>query len=552
MSHGGDLGKTCKFGHTFKAWQGGKNEDVQEQIENGEIQKLEELDEEVDGGLMSLLSRWKYLKFRSSDQGTAYTGMWVAIDELDDKDYEVSKIKESIHVSPQSQVHAQFMERKQQAENNIKQTMQSYQQLQKQKHMLQHDIRKLRSRVEAINAKDDVILKGDFIELVDGAGQSARQGGDQMSLKAYRDNNIYPSIVADFNEMESVDDLKDAEEKAEEHDDKTPSDFEDGPLSDIPANEKAILNKKYRMYEQWKDLYGSEVERKLNELKGQMKNVQRSINETEKWLEPYVKDISMINRMGEEQDKHDSYLNVRGNSTMIREMEFVIRRGMRLDEGEMVYEDDNPTHYRAMIVKTVHANIASFSQPQSPSDGPSAGIVMWYPFFVCKHAFENFVEPKINEYENLVDDMMDDYTGEFETEAGDTLKEKRNEKEISVRELREKIGENLDEEVPLELSSSIRRIEDGLVESPEDALEEKYLKEVDEILDTKFHPDNKEENNPDEDMYTGVSRKLREFTGRTDKFKIPSTVSPLGDFTRDLRYNYYWGLKMDFGMYTMK
>ncbi|QGA80692.1 helix-turn-helix domain-containing protein [Candidatus Nanohalobium constans] len=554
MSHGGKPGKTCKFGHVFKAWEEGSNDDLQKKIENGEVQHLDDFGE--GESLMSMLNRWKYLKFRSSDQGTAYTGMWVAVDELDSSlDYEINKISESIHISPQSQMHAQFMERKQQAENNIKQTMQSYQQLEKQKHMLQHDIRKLRSRVEAINSHDEVLLKGDFIELVDGAGQSPRQGGDQMSLKAYRDQNIYPSIVADFNEMEGVEDLETAEQRAKRYDDKDEDDLEDGPLADIPTNEKAVLKKKWKMYEKWKDLYGSEVERKLNDLKGQMKNIQRSIEETEEWLEPYVRDAAMINRMGDDQAQLTSNLNIRGNSTMFRTIDWIVHKGMRLHEGEMMIADEldeEPTHYRVMMIKTIHANIAGFSQPQTPAEGPSAGIVMWYPFFTCKHVFDNFVQPKIDKHEKLVEDMMDDYTGKFETKEGDKLKEARNDEEMSVRELREKVGEKLDddEKAPIQLSSDIRRVEDGL-ETATEAINDKYLKKIDEILDIELHPDNQDSDN-DDDMYEGFSKTLREFTGQTDEFKIPSGCKPLDDFTTELRYNYYWGLKLDFGMYTMK
>ena len=553
MSHGDSGGKTCKFGHVFEAWEGGEKEGLQKKIRKGEIKHRDDFGE--GESLMSMLKRWKYLKFRSSDQGTAYTGMWVAVDELGtSKGYEVTKTSESVHLSPQSNMHAEFMQRKQQAEQNIKQTMQSYQQLMKQKHMLQHDIRKLRSRVEAINSRDEVTLKGDFIELVDSAGGG--QGAAQGSLDFLRNNNIYPTIVSDFQEMESVDDLKTAKQKAEDHKDKEEDDFEQGKLSDLPANEKAILRKKYKMYEQWKDLYGSEVERKLDDLKGQMKNIQRSINETEEWLEPYVKDAAMINRMGDDQKEANSNLNIRGNSTMKRDLEFVVHKPMKIEEGQMVYADgkDDATHYRAMIIKAIHVNIASFSQPQTPADGPSAGIVMWYPFFCCEHVFDNFVRPRIDEFENLIEDTMDDYKGNYESKKGDKLKEARQKEEMSVRDLREKVEEELDddeERVPLELSSNIRRVEDGL-EMPEEAIKDKYLKEIDEILDIDLHPENQEGSDPNDEMYTGIRKTLREFTGQTDDYKIPSGSDPLGDFTRDLRFEYYWGLKLDFGMYTMK
>lgn len=561
MSHGGDLDETCHFGHIFEAWEGGGDSGLQDKIRNGEIESLSELESDDDfQALPQLFEQWKKLKVSSKGQGTAFAALFTAIDDLDDKGYSVTKIDESVHIDPQSNMHAEFMQRKQQAEQNIKQTMQSYQQLIKQKHMLEHDIRKLRSRVEAMDARDETLLKGDFIELVDGAGQSPRQGGDQMSLKAYRDQNIYPSIVADFNEMESADDLKTAEQKAKGKDDKDEDDFEDGTLANLPRNEKAILKKKWKMYEQWKDLYGSEVSRKLDELKGQLQNVERSIEETKEWLEPYVRDASMINRMGNDQTKHDSYLNVRGNSTMQRGLDYIVHRPMELDEhGELQYSDEeNATHYRIILVKGVHVNIASFSQPQSPADGPSAGVVMWFPAFVCRHVFENIFKEKINEHGEMVDNIMDDYVGGFNPdESAEKLKEARQEAEMSVRNLRENIEDWIDESddyegpVPIELSSQLRRVEDGL--DPISSIEEKYLKAIDSILedelDDKFVED---EEDGDSEMYSGFEKKRKAFFGQTDDFYMSKPEDGLKELTHDLRYEYYWGLKLGLGLYTMK
>ncbi len=557
MSHG-DLPDTCKFGHIFETYDESVNtkadRELIKKIKKGEIEDLQDLKDE-DGSIGDLLEEWKRIKVSSKSQGTAFAAVFTAVDELDTgKDYNSQKLDESVHISPQSNMHAEFMQRKQQAEQNIKQTMQSYQQLIKQKHMLEHDIRKLRSRVEAFDSKDETLLKGDFIELVDGAGQSPRQGGDQMSIKAYRDNNIYPSIVADFNEMESAEDLMDAETKAEKKGG-DPEDYEDGTLANVPSNEKAILRKKWKMYEQWKDLYGSEVSRKLNELKSQLKSAERSIEETKEWLKPYVRDAAMINKMGENQDKHGAYPSVRGNSTMIRTLDWLIWKPMKLEHGELQYatdDDDEPTHYRVIFVKGVHVNIASFSQPQSPADGPSAGKVWWCPGFVCKHVFENIFKKKADEHQKMVENVMEDYVGDFEpSDDSKKLKEARQEAEMSVRELREEIQDGMDENVPIELSAKIRRAEDGL-DPIDEAIEKKYLEKIDEILADQLDEGFTEESDKDSQMYSSFQKTYKEFFGRTDPFYMKNPGDGLEGLTNDLRYEYYWGLKIGLGLYTMK
>lgn len=547
MSHGGELPETCKFGHVFElppeAEEGldGKPAEVRQEIIDGKITDLRELREEMgDDFLKPLLGdNWKKIKVSAKSQGTPFAVVLTAADDLDEeKDYDVSRTEESIYVAPQSQLHDEFMQRKQQAESKVKENMRNISELMKQKHMLEHDIRKLRSRAEAMNEKDETILKGDFVELVDGAG-GGQQGGDEASLKFLRDQNIYPSIVADFNEMESLDDLKPAEERDDE---------KDGKLADRPANIKAILKKKYTMYEKWKDLYGSEVNRKLEDLKGQLKSIERSIDETKEWLEPYVKDMVQINKMGSNQDDITNYYEWKGNSSMERGLEFISYKPLVKEGGDVVVTDDEDeaTHFRIIYIHGVHVNMASPSNPQSPAEGPSSGVVMWHPTVVCRHVWERFFKAKVEKYQNQTEELMKDYTGDFETKDGDELKEARKEKDFTVRQLREEIGQELDRDVPLEVSSKIRRVEDGL--DPINVLEEDYLEAIDSILETSMVSDSEEES---EEMYGGFERKLRKFTGQTDPFVLPPNADPMHDLTHDMWYNYYWNFKLGFGLYTM-
>jgi ribosome-binding protein aMBF1 (putative translation factor) len=365
-------------------------------------------------------------------------------------------------------------------------------------------------------------------------------------LKTLRDQNLYPSIVADFYEMDGLDDLKRAEQKSEE-------DADDGKLARIPANEKAILKKKYVMYEKWKDLYGSEVQRKLRDLKSQLKNVERSIEQTEKWLEPYVRDIVMINQEDTESltDKIDFYPAIRGTATMRRDIEFICYRPMENDGETMtVVEDESEaTHYRVIVINSTHVNLSGAEQPNSPAQGPSAAVITYYPAIVCRHVFNNIFRKKMEKNKNRFRDLLKDYTGDFDNEYGEEVKQARVNKNWSVRKLRTEIGDHLGEEVPIELSSYIRRLEDGLDDPQElvDDFGEEYLDAIEEVLGVELGG-----SAADPDMYEGIGKTLREFTGQVDPYVLPENANPLGDLLAEIKFSYYYDYKLGLGLYTMK
>ncbi len=559
MSSGGSSGN-CSFGHTFIHYddQGGVSGEAKEAVEDirkGKLNSYEEL-QDRGLGLMDILGgHIRKLKAKGNGQGTGYGVVLTAPDKYDeDLGYNVSRVTESIFVSPQSQLHDEFMQRKQQAEQRVNQTLSNFSDILEQKHLLEHDVRKLRSRAEAFNSEDEDVLKGDFVQLVDGAGAGG-QGADEQALRFLRDNNIYPTIVADFMEMDSVDDLKDADN----HDDVD----EDGALADLPRNEKAILRKKFTMYEKWKDMYGSEVNRRLKELKSQQQNIEQSIQKTKDWLEPYVRDVVMINEMGDQQNDLTKYYEWKGYSSMERNLEFICYKGFKKENGRLVEEPDNPTHYRIMHVFGVHVVTAKGEQPNQPG-GSSTGVVMWRPAIVCKHVFDNFFQPKINEAENLVDEMHKNYVGDFKVpDESEEIKEAREAKDMSVRELREKVEEEyrniLEDEgedfenarIPIEFSSKLRRVEDGL-DHPETIIQDysqHHYQALQNVLDLEFGDDGEEN-----EMLTGVKKDLAKFTGKTDNFYLDGgdQKQAMMDMITEFRFEFYFDYKIGFGMNTMK
>lgn len=536
---------TCKFGHTFEVDgdtpkyenSNGKEISVKEGLETGDIASLEDLHDAIDTYFLQPImgEHWKKIKV-SGSQGDAFTMVMPAADKFDDDlGYTVEKTEEKIFVSPQSQMHDEFMNRRQQAEQRVKSTMQGFSELMKEKQVIEHDIRKLRSRVENFESRDETVLKADFIELVDGAG-GGQQGGDRASLKFLRDQNIYPSIVADFNEMDGVDDLE-----------------EGGKLDHLPENVKAILKKKYTMYEKWKDLYGTEVRRKLNELNSQLNATERKIEETKEWLEPYVKDMQMIQQKetGDRKGEFNKYYTFQGYSSMERNLEFICYQPLTREEGSLVVDEDgdHTTHYRIAYIHGVQINLANPEQPQSPAGGPAPGVVMVYPAIVCKHVFDRIFQEKIDQSENQFDNVMSDYVGDISTEEGTKLKNKRQAKDLSVRELREKVEEEEGEQMELEFSSQIRRVEDG-IDDPEVLGDQ--LETIEDILDIEDGLTGGDSD--DETRYTGINKRARLFLGQTDDYYVDDIIGDaFNNFKYDeLVFSWYIDFKKSQGLHTMK
>ena len=560
MSSGHDHADGPEFGHIFEVYDedgtGASGGELRDKIKSGEIEDLKDLEDE--GGSIAAIAgdAYKTVKVSADSQGMPYTFILVAADKFDeDWDWDVAKTEEKMFVTPNSNLHNEFMQRRQQAEQNVRQAMQGLEQLRKQKHMLQHDIRKLRSKVEDLRTGEESTIKGDFIELVDGAGQSPRQGGDSMSLKAYRDQNIYPSIVADFNEMDSTDDLLSADKKKEKYGDD--EDYEDGPLADLPENEKAILKKKYTMYEKWKDLYGSEIQTKLDDLKKELHRVEKAEEEQKNQVAPYVRDMVMINQKSQDEMAGDinRYFQFEGYSTQFKSLEFIAYKSVAKHHGEIEETDDedHATHYKVIYMNGVHINISGGENPNSPAEGPTAGKIFWRPILVDKFIFENFFQEKIDRMENQFEHLMEEYTGEYDNKSGDEFREAREEAGLSIRELREKVGEKIDKNPPLEFSSTIRRIEDGF-EEPEHIAEEynsEYLEAVNDLMETSYGQGSDEEKG---ERFEKLRKDIKLFTGQEDDFYIPDgKVGDIhGDMLHRMKFSYYFDLKLGLGLNTMK
>jgi hypothetical protein len=177
-------------------------------------------------------------------------------------------------------------QRRQQAEQQINRVLSNLSDLYEQKQLLEHDLRRLEERAQHFDATEESRsegggyedeLKADFVDLVD-------QHTGRHSILQMQANNVFPSITADFYQMSGLDDLQ------------------DGSLKDLPENEKAVLRKKWKLYEQWKDQFETAVKSRLNDVERQLTSVQASIEQTQKWLQPYVEDMERIQPDGQFED----------------------------------------------------------------------------------------------------------------------------------------------------------------------------------------------------------------------------------------------------------
>ena len=528
------------FGYTF--YTEGRS-DWESEVQSGKIRDLEDVrDDDIGPGSIKGLmgDEWKSLKVKSDTQGGAPYGLAINTpDNLDDPlNYTVEKVEESVYVSPQSQVHNQLMQQKQGAEQRVKETKRNLSELLKQKHMLEHDIRKLRSRVEDIKEGNETRIKADFVELVDGAGASGQGGGDRAALKFLRDQNIYPSIVANFNEMDSLDDLKSEEDGGT------------GKLSHLPENVKAVLKKKYAMYEKWTDLFGSEIQRKLDELKGELKGIERAIEETEEYLEPYVRDMEMINNKSQSELAGDlrRIIQLRGYSSLFTTREYIAYRGLKNTGDDVIVTDDEDeiTHYKVVYIFMVHANLAPGDDPSSPQGGPDVVKVFWYPAIIDEFVFDRIFKARIDEIEEDIHRKINEYTGEIDTKKGKKLSNARSEKGMSVADLREKMEEEMDKNIDIQVSAKIRRVEDGLDEIDQQ-FSEKEIEVIDDILGTSLTPEKK----TSDEFVTGINKKLKKFTGQVDDYGIDARSAHY-DLDFELRKRYYFDLKLGLGLFAKK
>ncbi|MDY6761440.1 MAG: hypothetical protein SVY41_00155 [Candidatus Nanohaloarchaea archaeon] len=307
--------------------------------------------------------------------------------------FDAVTVKEWYRASPQSNLHDELRQRRQQAEQQVNRVLSNLQDLYEQKQLLEHDLRRLEERkahfdapeeqeVEGEGYEDE--LKADFVDLVD-------QHTGRHSILQMQQNNVFPSITADFYQMSGLDDLSG-----------------DGQLSDLPENEKAVLRKKWKLYEQWKQQFRTAVESRFQDVQRRLNSVQTSIEQSEEWLKPYVEDIMKLSGTWEEEmmAQHDlSRYFPQGNASFVHGEKIV--SDLDRSPGE-----ETDRYYDVMVMEPVHFGSGGLENPQDPGGGLVVFYVQWTELLCCKHVYEEVFKTQKDARVNRVKNYVNQYVGD--------------------------------------------------------------------------------------------------------------------------------------------
>lgn len=202
------------------------------------------------------------------------------------------KIHEVMEVSP---VHQQYYQittkQKEDLEGKIKQGLAGIGQSVADLELVEHDIRKYVDYENDIKKaegsdkeerkKSQMRLKAVFVDEVDHHTGGSRDGGPgRLSMAFMRNNNIMPTIVDDFMELNSDEDLE-----------KEPR------LKNLPTVEKRMLKAKYKAYEDWLKLFRSTIKTRMERMEQLKRSRDKTLDEYREWLKPYIVRHKFIEEM---------------------------------------------------------------------------------------------------------------------------------------------------------------------------------------------------------------------------------------------------------------
>lgn len=201
-----------------------------------------------------------------------YFGM---LDVLEDNmGYEVRKRRDWLEVNPQSEFYDEMAQRKQTVERQVSSITEKMSEVRKELEMLRHDKRKLERIIDHKEEGDLDVLKSDFVDLVD--------RNTDMSLLELANSGRLPSIVVDFYKIESEEDIEEL---------------------DVSKGEKQILKKKWSLFQDWKERFVGEIERRMSTIESEIMSHEQTMENLKDTLHPYAKALKRI-RVGEPEEYH--------------------------------------------------------------------------------------------------------------------------------------------------------------------------------------------------------------------------------------------------------
>ncbi len=213
----------------------------------------------------------------------------------------VKRVKEEFWITPMYQKYYNLIiHQKEQLETKIKQALVSISQSIADLELLEHDLRKYQEYAQYLDdyhSNDEKkkrvaerFLKMIFVEQVDYHVGSTGQGPGRFSMAFLRNNNIIPTIVDDFLEIHSLEDIDKLKGK-------------------ISGAERHILLTKYKAFEEWLRLFENAVRTRLERLKILQRSREKSIEEFRRWARPLIQKLKVLEEALEERGGGAEYIS---------------------------------------------------------------------------------------------------------------------------------------------------------------------------------------------------------------------------------------------------
>lgn len=234
-----------------------------------------------------------------------WTGMYYSLmAQLGNWEFNVRKVDESIEVSPMYKgFYEMVMGERQNIEIKVKKVIDDIITHSSDLELLKHDFRRYKEFYEYFDfdmkkgKPDEHSLKAVFIDMVDyhtGEGAPGR-----LSMVAMQMNNIFPTIIQDFYQMEKLEDLQEKDR-----------------LKNLPNVEKDMLKTKWLAYQEWKNLFGSEVRSRYSRLKELIESKSNMLEKSKEWIKPYMARYKMLKEgFSSEKFRTDRLVNPFGPSS---------------------------------------------------------------------------------------------------------------------------------------------------------------------------------------------------------------------------------------------
>jgi hypothetical protein len=196
------------------------------------------------------------------------TGLWMGlVSWLGNKGYTVVKIEETMDISPVDQGYYALTQRNNdELEGKIKQGLASASQAVADYELIAHDWRKYEGFLKMLKTDDEHSLRATFIDEVD-----ISTGNNAIKTAIAR----WPTMIVDFMKLGE----------------KMPTQTNVDEISKglgISKAEAVLLSTKQRLYIDWKDRFGSEVEKRCQRILALKNSREMTINEYRDWLRPIV------------------------------------------------------------------------------------------------------------------------------------------------------------------------------------------------------------------------------------------------------------------------